>query len=81
MPVTSHKNYSQGKLTLKEIRKKETKDHNGNVIKFLQALMNYDHPVNVLLLLMLKTKKYVIVLILKNAPKLTVGLKVIKMSK
>tara|TARA_R110001632_G_scaffold20062_1_gene60452 strand:+ start:248 stop:1447 length:1200 start_codon:yes stop_codon:yes gene_type:complete len=46
MPVTSHKNYSQGKLTLKEIRKKETKDHNGNVIKFLQALMNYDHPVN-----------------------------------
>ena len=46
MPVTSHRNYSQGKLTLKEIRKKETKDPNGNPIKFLQALMNYDHPVN-----------------------------------
>ena len=46
MPVTSHRNYSQGKLTLKEIRKKETKDLNGNVIKFLQAWMNYDHPVN-----------------------------------
>lgn len=46
MPVTNHQNYSQGKLTLKEIRKKETKDGTGNIIKYLQAVFNYDHPIN-----------------------------------
>ena len=47
MPVTNHRNYSKGKVTLKEIRKKETKDKvTGNDIKYLQVLFNYDHPVN-----------------------------------
>ena len=47
MPVTSHQNYSQGKITLREIRKRETKDRvTGNDIKYLQVLFNYDHPIN-----------------------------------
>lgn len=46
MPVTNHRNYSQGKITLREIRKKETKDKiTGNDIKYLQVVFNYDHPV------------------------------------
>lgn len=48
MPITSYRNYSQGKLSLKEIRRKETKDKEnpGKTINYLNVLMNYDHPVN-----------------------------------
>lgn len=47
MTVTKFQDYKKGKLTLKEVEKKETKDkETGKLIKYNYVKFNYDHPVN-----------------------------------